>query len=98
LLSFDLYDKYLSDDEKFTTAFLLYNPKLKYSKISNEIWNLICSEQVRVGMTKQQCKLSWGEPESINKTSGSWGVHEQWVYSSSSYLYFDNGILSSIQN
>lgn len=98
LLSFSLEKNYCLDDEKFITAFLLNNPKLKYPKISNEIWDLICSEHVRVGMTKNQCKLSWGEPESINKTSGSWGVHEQWVYSSSSYLYFENGILSSIQN
>ena len=49
-------------------------------------------------MTKNDCRLSWGKPENINKTSGNYGVHEQWVYGNHSYLYFENGILTTIQN
>lgn len=59
---------------------------------------LILKEKVRIGMSKSMCKESWGEPEKINKTSGSYGVHEQWVYGNGSYLYFENGILTTIQN
>ena len=33
----------------------------------------------------------------INKTVGSWGIHEQWIYSSH-FLYFENGILTSWQD
>lgn len=44
------------------------------------------------------CKESWGEPESINKTTGSYGTHEQWVYGSYNYLYFENDKLTAIQN
>ncbi|MEI8273408.1 MAG: hypothetical protein WCG08_12365 [Paludibacter sp.] len=91
-------DGVFSDDYSFSKLFTFTNPKLKYPKIPTDIWSLICNEKVRIGMTKQQCRLSWGEPESINKSSGSWGVHEQWVYGSNSYLYFQNGVLSSIQN
>lgn len=91
-------DNIWGDEHSFSKYFSFTNPKSKYPKISNDIWNLICNEKVKIGMSKQQCRLSWGEPKTINKSSGSWGVHEQWVYGSNSYLYFQNGILSSIQN
>lgn len=54
---------------------------------------------VRLGMTAQQARASnWGAPDKINRSSGSYGVHEQWVYGGNNYLYFENGVLSSIQN
>lgn len=59
---------------------------------------LIATGKVRIGMTKKMCKESWGEPESINRTTGSYGIHEQWVYGDGNYLYFENGRLSDIQN
>lgn len=81
--------------EKFTFT----NPKNKYPKISPSIWTLITKGEVRIGMTKEECKLSWGEPEDINITAGSFGRIEQWVfYGGNSFLYFKNGRLSTIQN
>ena len=59
---------------------------------------LIMGSVVQIGWNKQMCIESWGEPSEINKTITSGNVHEQWVYSISSYLYFDNGILTGIQN
>lgn len=53
---------------------------------------------VVTGWTKQMCLESWGEPKDINTTSGSFGVHEQWVYDYNRYLYFENGKLTTIQN
>jgi hypothetical protein len=54
---------------------------------------------VRIGMTQKQVLASnWGRPDSINKTTGSYGTHEQWVYGGRNYLYFENGILTTIQN
>jgi hypothetical protein len=50
-----------------------------------------------IGMTAKMAKISLGEPRSINRTVGSWGVHEQWVYYSL-YLYFEDGIVTSYQN
>ena len=50
-----------------------------------------------IGMTGDMALVSLGNPWRINKSVGSWGVHEQWVYSST-YLYFENGILDSYQN
>ena len=53
---------------------------------------------VVIGFSKQMCQEAWGEPSYINKSIGSWGTHEQWVYGSGNYLYFENGKLTSIQN
>ena len=54
---------------------------------------------VSVGMSSQNAlDSSWGKPQKINRTTGSFGVHEQWVYGGGGYLYFENGILRTIQN
>ena len=58
-------------------------------------------------MPKSAVIASWGDPVDINRSVGSWGVHEQWVYSFSSgstigyklkYLYFEDEILTSFQD
>ena len=50
-----------------------------------------------IGMTDKMAKESLGNPDDINRTVGSWGVNEQWIYGNT-YLYFENGILTSYQN
>ncbi len=65
---------------------------------SQEIAEVIHKGCVRIGMTDEQCRAAWGRPRDINRSIGSYGVHEQWCYSSGSYLYMENGILTSIQN
>lgn len=54
---------------------------------------------VRLGMTAAQVRASnWGKPDSVNRTTSAAGIHEQWVYEEGNYLYFENGILTTIQN
>lgn len=60
--------------------------------------NLILKGIIRTGMTQSMCRDSWGNPSDIHKTTGSFGVHEQWVYGLNSYVYFENGIITAIQN
>ncbi|WP_138755770.1 tetratricopeptide repeat protein [Paenibacillus sinopodophylli] len=51
-----------------------------------------------IGMTKQEVKNSkWGTPKDINKTITKYGTNEQWVYSLSEYIYFEDGIVTAIQ-
>lgn len=58
----------------------------------------------KVGMSSSEArKSSWGEPDDINTTTGSYGTSEQWVYrgtgyAKSRYLNFKNGILVLIQD
>ena len=56
------------------------------------------SEGVHIGMSQEDVLASsWGRPQGVNKTIYSFGVREQWVYGGSNYLYFDDGVLKSIQ-
>lgn len=60
--------------------------------------DLILQGKVRIGMTAEMCREAWGIPNDINRSSGSWGVHEQWCYDWGGYLYMENGKLTAIQN
>ena len=70
-------------------------------QLPSHIKNYLLNGKICVGMTKEQVLVSWGRrPSDINKTVGSWGVNEQWVYGGihfGHYLYFDDGILTSWQ-
>lgn len=54
----------------------------------------------RIGMTPSQVinDTQWGRPESVNRTTTARGTSEQWVYGAGSYLYFVNGVLTTIQH
>lgn len=58
---------------------------------------LIMEGFVRIGMTKEMCEEAWGKPDEINRSIGSWGTHEQWVYGNS-YLYFEGNKLTATQD
>lgn len=87
----------LRDGWKFEDYFFEEDPKITF-RWSEEIWKAIEEEKVFIGMTSKQAEISWGKPKKINKTFVSSIVHEQWVYYSGSCLYFENGILTGIQN
>ena len=54
---------------------------------------------VKVGMNREQVLASmWGKPQRVNTTTSAYGEREQWVYGLNAYLYFENGILTTIQN
>lgn len=53
----------------------------------------------RIGMsTDENLATGWCKPSSVNRTINASGTFEQWVYDSGNYLYFTNGVLTSIQN
>ncbi|MDP1990505.1 MAG: cell envelope integrity protein TolA [Syntrophales bacterium] len=54
----------------------------------------------RIGMTKNQVihESRWGTPHDVNRTKTVNGTREQWVYGIRRYLYFDNGVLTAIQD
>ena len=86
------------EDHLFIDHYKFSNPEKAFPRIPKSDWNLIRQGRIRIGMSKDACRLSWGEPDDINTSRGRWGVHEQWVYSRNRYVYFDNGKLSAIQD
>ena len=89
--------KYIAKREAETKQYFANQKKRMISKYGKYWGKLVGEGQLEIGMTKQMCRDSWGEPESINRTSTRYGNHEQWIYSTI-YVYFDNGKISAIQD
>ena len=51
-----------------------------------------------IGMSTEEATDSWGKPQDVNKTTTGSGSKEQWVYGNGNYLYFEDGVLTTIQN
>ena len=81
----------------FDDSFFIEDPRKLYPWPA-EVWSAIESGKVYVGMTAEQARLSWGTPKDVNRTVSGTSIHEQWVYAKGSYLYFEEGILKTIQN
>ena len=68
-------------------------------KFGKRTYDKIKKGQYWIGMTKEMARLSLGSPNADNRSVGSWGIHNQWVYRSKGInLYFENGILTSWQD
>jgi hypothetical protein len=74
--------------------------------LTDHIKQCILEKKITKGMTPDDVIASWGRPNNIHRSVGSWGTHEQWVYDLSKtrgfdtrqYVYFENNILISWQN
>lgn len=76
---------------RFEEHFLTEDPKTKY-KWPARIWAAIETNRVISGMTMEQVRLSWGEPEKTTRTAAG----EQWTFAAG-VLTFRNGVLTGIQ-
>jgi hypothetical protein len=63
----------------------------------DQIKKAVVERKIRIGMTNEQVTAAWGRPEKVNETIRATGRDEQWIYSGSTYLYFSNGTLTTIQ-
>lgn len=55
-------------------------------------WKEIAERQAVVGMTQDECRLAFGKPLAVMENNGE----VQWKYNTTFYLYFKDGVLSSI--
>ena len=68
-------------------------------KFSKEITEKLINGYYWIGMTDIMALISLGAPDKTNRTVGTWGVKEQWIYRDNDlYLYFKNGKLESYRN
>ena len=72
--------------------------KLYIKKYGTSTYKKLKEGYIWLGISKEMAIISRGYPEDINRSVGSWGTSEQWVYSNRTYLYFRNGTLSSWQD
>ena len=59
---------------------------------------LIAKKQINWGMTEEQVAAAWGRPQHVNTDTTQYHTHDQWVYGENTYVYFDDGKLTSSQN
>jgi len=61
----------------------------------------ILAGNINFGMTEEQVFASWGGPWNVVTSVGRWGEVSEWTYgavgSPITYLYFENGVLTSWQ-
>lgn len=81
-----------------TTALVVAKEQCNLFNIAEE--HRLSLPNPKIGMNAKQVidGTKWGKPDRINRTITATRVHEQWVYSDNSYLYFENGKLTAIQN
>jgi hypothetical protein len=74
------------------------DPRARHKDWSSRVWKAIGEEKVFIGMSADQARLSWGEPNDINRTIIHGERSEQWVYGEHTYLYVKNGVVTAVQN
>lgn len=80
-------------------------------KLPKEFTIAIKNGDIVINMNRHMVIASIGTPWKINRSTGSWGIHEQWVMSAPSsfmymygrgrqygYVYFENGKVTSWQS
>ena len=85
------------DSRNFAAIFFLTDPKTKYPHIPDEHWLLIQHGRVGEGMTKEECKLSIGNPDEVNSGHNRSQTMDIWQYSDGTYLMFTDGLLTNFR-
>lgn len=88
------YTSDLHDSRNFAAIFYLSDPKKKYPHISDEHWDLIKQGKVAEGMTKEECKLSIGNPDEVRSGHNRSQTMDIWQYANGTYLIFTDGLLN----
>ena len=82
-----------NESRNFGKLFSLTDPKDNYKNISAENWSAIQSEKLNPGMTKEECRLSRGNPTDVDNGHNYSNTMEIWFYPDGSYLQFVDGLL-----
>lgn len=82
-----------ASSRRFSTLFYLDDLKKKYSGINDEVWKLIQECKVREGMTKEECRLSLGDPKESSSGHNYSVMFDTWIYDGGRYLQFEDGLL-----
>jgi hypothetical protein len=85
--------KQIEDEIALENSKKLAALKKKYGKRAQDIFD----GYFWVGMSRNALIDSLGEPNSINKSVGKWGTHEQFVYGNNLYIYVENNVVTSYQ-
>lgn len=83
-----------TETRTFANLFYLTDLRKKYPSISDDVWEVICNGSVKLGMTKDECKLSIGTPTEVNRGHDYSQTLDIWQYPNGTVLWFEDGLLS----
>lgn len=82
-----------NESRSFSRLFFLNDPRSNYKHISDENWSAIQAEQLRPGMTKEEVRLSRGNPSDVNTGHDYSNTLEIWYYPDGSFVRFIDGLV-----
>lgn len=82
-----------NESRNFGRLFFLTDPRNNYRQITEENWKAIQGEELRLGMTKEECRLSKGNPQDIDSGHTYSNAMEIWYYPDGLSLSFVDGLL-----
>lgn len=82
----------------FGNLFSLSDPRLGHQEIDDAVWELICAGKVREGMTKEECRLSLGNPDEVDSGHDWNSTLDIWRYQNGTFLRFQDGKLANFRN
>lgn len=83
-----------TESRAFANLFYLSDFRKNFPNITDEVWNLICSGKIAAGMTKNECKLSLGNPSEVDAGHDYSQTLDLWHYPDGTVLWFEDGILT----
>lgn len=86
-----------NESRAFSNIFSISDLKKHYPSIEPEIWNLISQGKVKLGMTKEECKLALGNPSDTNSGHDYSQTLDIWSYDNGRVLWFEDGRLVKIR-
>ena len=95
--------KYLAksiEDLTFAQKKKEYRKRILLDKWGYELGHKINEGVIEIGFSETMVEDALGRPDSVNRTTYSYYVREQWVYNEGDYLYIylEDGIVTAIQN
>lgn len=88
------YNPLIKNEDFIDDMFGKGNLRAEYPNISDENWTYIVNGEIRLGMTKDECRLSLGSPIQIAANLNS--RYETWYYNGK-VLEFEDGLLVKIK-
>lgn len=83
-----------TDSRSFSNIFYLSDFRKNYPTVTDEVWQLICDGKIQAGMTKQECKLSLGNPSEVDAGHDYSHTLDLWTYPDGTVLWFEDGLLT----
>jgi len=77
-----------------------YRKRILLDKWGYELGHKINDGVIEIGFTEAMVEEAIGRPDSVNRTTYSYYVREQWVYNEGNYryIYLEDGVVTAIQN